>query len=365
MGTSSRKELKIFSSYRETTHGTPHTTAFIELRGLMPNPVPEWQYESDEGKSGSGEFGTKHEAQAVFCPWNFTSGGRMSEIAYFISYFQGKRYTPTTVGSLEQHELFHWAVENRVMDTFSFERGTGGTGNNEVYAGSVVNEFSFNIAQGGNGKAEFSAGGFTNKHRIVAQEFALNAAGNMSSGAFDISSEPIVNYKCCRVWKGDSANTIKANSASFGGENLNGNVVEITNLIDSITITGNNGMSGENLIRAGDCGIINNWERGDKVYTLEVVMRKDTTNGLDTDTMLRTDDQIALEIQFIGPYIAGTDPYVIDFVFPVVQAETGETEDDGSPIAGTIPFKVYQDSTDTACEIFVQSEVGTAYNATV
>jgi hypothetical protein len=94
-------------------------------------------------------------------------------------------------------------------------------------------------------------------------------------------------------------------------------------------------------------------------------MRKDLLNGFNTDTMLRTDDQMAIEVQFIGPYIAGTDPYVIDFVFPVVQIETGETEDDGSPIAGTIPFKVYQDSTGSAMEVFVQSEVGTAYNATV
>ena len=322
-------------------------------------------YESDEGKLGSGEHGKKHEAQAVYTPWSYNSDGRLSDIAYQLAYFMGKPYTVNTSGSLEQHQLFHLGVDNRVLPSFSFERGVGGTGKNTVYSGAMVNEFSFGIAQGGNGRVEFTSGGFCNKHRIVAQAFALNAAGNMSSGAFDISGEPLVNYKCCRIWIGDSANAIKAGSAQFGGENLTGSVVEISNLIDSLTITGNNGLTGENLIRAGGCGVINNWERGDRVFTLEIVMRKDLLNGLDTDALLRADTQKAIEIQFIGPYIAGTDPYCLILLLPVVQIETGETEDDGSPIAGTIPFKVYQDSTGTAMEAFVQSQVGTAYNATV
>lgn len=365
MGTNSRKRDKLFFSYREGTHGTPNTTAFLEARGTMPNPVPTWLSESNVGKMGSGEHGTRHEGQAVFAPWSYTSDGRLSEIAYLLSYFQSRTYTPVTSGSLEQHELFHLGVDDRVLKSFSFEKGPGGTGNNKVYSSSVVNEFSFNIAQGGNGRAEFTAGGFCSKHRIVNQAIAENAAGNMSTGAFTISGEPLVNYKCCRVWMADSANSIKAGSANFGGDNLGANLVELTNLIDSITITGNNGMTGENMLRGGGCGVINNWERGDRAFTLEIVLRKDLINGIDSDLFLRGDTQKAIEINFNGPYIAGTDPYSIIMVLPVVQIETGETEDDGSPIAGTIPFMVYQDTTGSAFECFVQSQVGTAYNATI
>ena len=365
MGTTSRKADKLFFSYREGSHGTPNTTAFLEARGTMTHPVPAWLSESNEGKMGSGEHGTQHEAQAVFTPFSYESDGRLSEIAYGLSYFQSSTYSVVTSGSLEQHELFHLGVNDRVLKSFSFEKGLGTAGNNTVYAGAMVNEFSFTIAQGGNGKAVFTMGGFCNKHRIVNQAFALNASGNMSSGAFTISGEPLVNYKCCRIWMADSANTIKANSASFGGENLGANLVELTNLIDSITITGNNGITGENLLRAGGCGIVNNWERGDRVYTLEITLRKDLVNGIDSDLYLRGDTQKAIEVQFIGPYIAGSDPYCLIMVLPVVQLETGGSEDDGSPIAETLPFKVYQDSTGSAFEVFVQSQIGTAYNATI
>ena len=361
MARTSRKRDKIFFSYRQAGMGTPHTTCFHEGRGTMTFPEPEYQFESDKNKLGSGEHGRKTELQATWAPWTYTCQ-RMSEIAYFLSYFQGRQYAVTTSGSLEQHELFHLGVDDRVMPLFTFQYGTGTA--NAVFSDNVVNEFSITVAAGGNGIIEATFSGWGNKHRIVGQAFALNATGSMSSGAFSFASEPMINFKSCRFWKADAANTIKANSASFGGDNLGANVIELTQYINACTITGNNGMSAEDMARAGGSGVINDQDRGDRAYTLELPMRKDNANNLNTDALIITDTQMAVEAQFIGPYIAGSDPYCLIMVFPVVQLQAGP-EDDGSPISKADTFEIMQDSTGSAFEAFVQSEVGTAYNATV
>jgi hypothetical protein len=286
----------------------------------------------------------------------------MSEIAYLISYFQGKAYTVSTSGSLERHELFHLDVDQRTLPSFTFEYGIGGTGNNVVFAGNVVNEFTLTFAAGGNGKVEATFTGWGNKHRKVANAWALNAAGDMSTGAFSFSSEPIVNYKCTNLWKADTALHVKASSADFSGNDLGANLVTLTTLYNSFTMTGNNGMTADDMARAGGCGTISNWERGDRAYTLELALRKDVVNGLDSDNLIINDTQMAFELEFNGPYISGTDPYAIEFFFPVVQVMKG-AEDDESPISETITYEVFQDSSGDAFEVFVQSQVSQAYNS--
>ncbi len=360
MATESRKKDRIFFSQKEASAGTPNTTCFFEGYGLMTKPEAEYQIETDKGKLGTGEHGTRGEIQAVWTPWTYTCD-RLSEIAYMLSYFQGRDYTVSTSGDLEIHQLLALPVQSRVLPTFSFEYGTGGTGNNTVYSRAMVNEFSITFANGDNGVVEATFSGFANRHRVVANEIAVNAAGNMSSGLFDLSSEPLVNYKCARFWAANSADFIRIPSVDFGGPDLGAGLQDITTYIDSCTITGNNGMTISDMARAGGCGVINNNDRGDPVYTLELVQRKDNSNALDSDTLILADTTKAFEVEFRGPYISGTDPYAIEWLFPNVQLQSG-AEDDGTPIAKTIPFDVFQDTNKDACNIFVQSEVSNSYN---
>jgi hypothetical protein len=364
MAVESRKKDRVFFSYREASAGTADTTCFFEGRGTMTFPEPEYQQESDKGKLGSGEHGTGTELQAVWTPWTYTCD-RMSELCYFLSYFQGRTYTPTTVVALEQHQFLGLPVESRELPTFSFEYGLGGTGLNKVLSRAFVNEYSITLANGDNGVVEATFSGFANRHRISSNAIAANAAGNMSSGAFSFASEPLVNYKCTKLWKADTAQFVRGNSADFNGANLGANLVNLTALYDSLTMTGNNGMTISDMARAGGCGIINNNERGDREYTLEIAIRKDATNGLDSDALFIADTKMAIEVEFTGPYISGSDPYSIEWLYPVVMLTGGAPEDDGSPIVKTYVFEVFDDSNNEAMNAFAQSQVGTAYNAAV
>ena len=363
MATENPRKNKVFFSYREATAGTPDTNCFFEGRGTMTLPEPEYQFETDKMKLGSGEHGTKQELQAVWTPFTY-SCKRMSEIAYFLAYFQGKNYAVSTSGSLERHELWHLGTDDTTLPTFTMEFGTGGTGNNTVISGCMVNEFSITLASGGNGTPEVTFSGFGNRHQISSGIIAANSAGNMDSSdeAFDFDGEPYVNYKACSIWMADSVNAnLKASSVDFSGEDLGANLVNLSTLINTMTITGSNGITAEDLPRAGSSGIINTFERSDRTYTLEINLRKDNSS-INTDTLILADTQKAIEIQYAGKYISGTDPYGIDIFFPVVQVNSG-AEGEGSPIDKTIPFEVFEDSTNTACDIFVQSEVSDPYNA--
>jgi hypothetical protein len=362
MASFTRKASKVFFSYRQSGINVPHTTAFFEGNGTMDLPEPEPQLELDKGKLGSGEHGTKGELQAIWTPFTYTCD-RMSEIAYFMSYFQGKLYAVVTSGSLEKHEFFHLGVNDRTMPLFTMEYSTTGAASNVVMSDCVVNEFSITLSNGGNGVVEATFSGFGNRHRIVNNAIALNATGTMSSGAFDFSSEPLLNYKCCKLWIANTANHLKANSVDFSGEDLGAGLVNLTTLLNTITFGGNNGMTADNMARAGGCGVLNDHERGDRAYTMEINLRKDN-DFIDTDTLIVGDTQKAVELEFNGPFISGTDPYAIQWLWPVVQVMSGG-EDGASPIAKTIPFEVFEDSTNSAFECFVQSQVGTAYNATV
>jgi len=116
-------------------------------------------------------------------------------------------------------------------------------------------------------------------------------------------------------------------------------------------------------LRAGGCGIINDFTRGDKVYTAELNLRKNDSE-MNTETLLLNNTPKAMELLFAGPYISGTDPYAIDILWPVVQLSGTDAEDDATVINKTVPLDIYEDSANSAFEVFIQTEVGTAYNAT-
>jgi len=365
MAIESQRAKKCFFSYKESTPGTPNTTAFFEGRGMMALPSTEPQLESDKMKLGSGEHGTKSEIQAIWTPFSYTCD-RMSELAYFLSYFQGRPYTVSPSGSLERHELFHFGTEEMTLPSFTIEYGLGGTGNNSVIAGCTVNEFSITFSSGGNGRVEATFSGWGNRHYWNAGAITERPAGNMNTGdnnLFDFGSEPIVNYKCCNLWVADTADHVKGDSVDFTGENLGANLINLTTLLNSITLSGNNGATVADKARAGGYGIVNDFVRGDRSYNLEINLRKNLST-LDTDAAIIANTQRAVELLFNGKYISGTDPYAIDFFWPKVQF-IGDAQDDASPISITLPCEVFEDTTNSAFEVFVQSQIGTAYNATI
>lgn len=361
MALESDKSKRIFFSYKETTANTPNTTCFFEGRGAkMAFPEPEYQLESDKNKMGSGEHGKKAELQALWVPWSYTCE-RLSEVAYFMSYFQGKSYTVVSHGTPQVHEIYHLLDTERTLPTFTMEYGTGGTGNNKVITGCIVNEFSISFTNGGNGKVEATFSGFGNRHKKVASVFTEHDAGNMETGAFDFSSEPLLNYKCLNVWYANTMLDVDANSVSFGGEDLGTGLTNITTLINSITMGGSNGFAAADHARAGGCGILNDYVRGDRTYSLEINIRKDDSS-INTDTLILANTQRALEIQYAGKMIDGNNHYAVDFFYPVVQLMSAP-EDTSNPINKNIPFEIFQDSNKDAFLMFAQSAVTAAYNS--
>lgn len=359
------KRYRAWFSRKEATAFTADTTAFFEGRGKMTLPEPEYQVESDYGKLGSGEHGKKNELQAVWAPWTYTCD-RLSEIAYFLSFFQGNDdafIVPSAGLSLTYvHELKHLPVRSRTLPTFTIEMLTGESTDNEVISGCIVNEFSLSFSSGGNGLIEASFSGWGNRHRVVDGALTANAAGSMSSGAFDFSAEPLVNFKACDFWLADAMeSSFGKTSVDFEGEDLGANLKNVTSLVSSVTISGNNGMSADNAARAGGHGVLNDSTRGDRRYTFEFSMWKNRTT-IDFNTERLTDKQRSFELGFYGKDIETNYPYGLDIFFPVVQVLSGP-EDEGSPITKSYTTEVFEDTEGDSMIAYVQSKVNVGYNS--
>lgn len=365
MAQTSRKEYRLWFNSKESTAGTRDTFEFFEARSMTGTfPATTYMRESDMGKLGAGEHGTQAELQACYTPWSYTAQ-RLSEVAYFMSYCLGRTDTVECRNHLQQaynHQLKPLAVTSRTMPTFSHQYSKQAATAAESFTYNICNDISLTLATGGNGLIDFTANGFGNLHYDNSGVLTRNATVNNSSfsSEYSFSAEPLVNYKCCKVWYGDSLESTPLVQASVDMENYNlSNPTEITSVIDSINITINNGMSAEDLLRAGGCGVINNAERGDRTITLEIALRKDT----DFDAISLADTQKAIEIQFLGPAIGGGYRYGMKFFFPVVQIDA-ITQDDSSPIVETIPFMVFEDSNRDPFYCYVNSKCGIAYNDT-
>jgi hypothetical protein len=362
MAQENKNQYKCFFTYREATAGTADTNCFFECHGMMTKPPTTYNFISDKGKLGTGEFGNKQKVAAGWVTWSYKTSV-LSEILFLLSYFQGSSYGVSTSGDLERHELFHLSTATTTLPTFTMQYGTGGTGNNAVYTGCVVNEFSIPFANSPTGEAEATFSGFANS-LSYAGGFTLNTVGDMDTAdaAFSFSTEPCLNYRNLSVWMADSVQTnLKGSCVDFAAHDLGANLQTLSPLINSITVGGTNGMSPENLARPGGGGAINTFERSDKNYTVEIDWRKDTSI-LNTDTTIIADTQRALEVQYAGKYISGTDPYGLDMFFPVVQFNDSP-EGEENPVNQSSTLSVFQDSNGTACDIFGQTEVGTPYNA--
>jgi len=348
---------RVFFSRLESPAGTPSTTNFFEGHGKFILPDSEYMFESNGGKTGTGEAGTKQDLQATMTTFTYETD-TFSEVAYFMAYALGRSYSVVS-GTTEKHDLRILQINDLVLPTFTIEYGKSGT--NVVLSGCVINELTLNFQQGGNGIAKCNVSGFCSKYRKVANAFALNAAGTVSTGVNDLSSEPLLNYQCLNVYLGTAVDALTgAGDVSFTSENLAGTPTTLTSLVNSVNITINNGMTNADQIRAGGCGVRNYFKRGVRNVNLELAIQKDDAT-IDTDAAIIAGTQYALELQWNGPIIASTDPYALDILFYNIQFNQG-AQDDGTPINKTIPCTVFEDSDGTSIRAFVQSEIGTQYN---
>jgi hypothetical protein len=361
MSLHSRRESKVFFTFKEGTSGVPSTSCFFEGRGTMTFPEPEYKFESDQGKLGSLEHGTLAELQAIATPFSYKTSGRLSEVLYFLS-FLGLTDTVYTKSGYYQHDMRLYDVTTRTLPTFTIEYGTGGTSNNTVFSGCVVNEISLTLQKGGTGVIDCTVNGFGNRHRWASNVLAENAAGNLSTGTVTITTEPLFNFSSCKIWIGTSPNGgLLSPSGSLIADNLAGET-EISKLVQSVKITINNGMNADDLIRASGYGVINLWERGDRSITLEMDLYKDTSI-VSIDPILVANTNKSIEIQYNGKYITGSTPYALDMLFTKCQI-LGAPENDDTPIAKSLKFEVHQDTTYILpLLIFAQTAVSTAYNA--
>jgi hypothetical protein len=362
MALTSRKRDKLYFTYKEATAGTADTAAFFEGRGTMDFPEPDYQHESDYGKLGSGEHGKKAELQAVWTPFSYKPQ-RFSEIASMLAHFQGKADYPRLIATgAYMHELKHLTVANRVLTTFGFQYGPAAA--NMVMSGCTVNEFSLAFNGGGNGVVDATFSGAGNRHRISAGAMAENATGSLAAGEISFAAEPLLNYKSVKLFIADSLEaTPGITSLSTSGPDLGANQVDITSLLSSFTITGSNGMNAENQARAGGYGLLNDFTRGDRRYTLEMVLRKDAA-VLDINAMLPLNTQKSLEFQFMGPFIGTTNyRYSFHIFFPLMQILKAP-ENNESPVGRTVTTEIFEDANGDSMIAYVQSAVAVGYNAT-
>lgn len=363
MSQENKNQYKCFFTYKEATAGTADSNCFFEGHGMMTKPPTSFNFITDKGKLGTGEFGNRQKVAAGWASWTYKTSV-LSEILFLLSYFQGDSYAVSTSGDLERHELRHQTTSVVTLPTFGMQYGTGGTGNNTVYSGCVVNEYSIPFANSPTGEAEATFSGFGNRLSFTNGLLVANSAGDLdkADAVFDFTSEPCLNYRTLKVWLADSVNdNLKGSCVDFSGDDLGANLLTLSPLINSITLGGTNGMSPENLARPGGGGIINTFNRSDKNYTVEIDWRKDNAI-INPETAILDNTQYALEVQCAMKPIAGTDPYAIDVFFPAIQFNDSP-EGEENPVNKSTTLSVFQDTNDTACDIFGQSQVGTAYNA--
>lgn len=368
MSTESRKESVVYFRSKEATAGTEDTFDFFQSNSvIITKPPSVAMKESNLGKLGSGEFGTKEEIQAIYSTFSMKAS-RLSEVLYLLSFALGKedslsiRDVPNTITS---HLLTHLAITSRTLPTFTFMYKDGIR--THLCTHSVITDFTLTLANGGNGLVDFTANGVCNMHSDNSGTLTKqNAATVWSSGAYTsiIASEPLINYKGCNFYMGTATEAVPLvhGSVSYSASDL-ANSETLTPFINSVTITGNNGFSAEDALRAGGGGIINNQERKEYSYTLELNLRKDDTLPASSfDARSLADTQCAIEIQWQGKIIKDALRYAMNIFFPVVQI--GQiAEDDESPINQTIPCTVFADSQGTAIQIYGQNKIGIRLNA--
>ena len=148
MSTESRKESILYLRSKEATAGTEDTFDFFQTNScVMTKPPSTVMQESNLGKLGSGEFGTKTELQAIYTPFSIKCS-RLSEFLYFMSFF-GKEDSMRIVdanNNIFSHQLDHLAISSPTVPTFNFLYKDGVQKHCAVHC--IITDFSFTLASG-------------------------------------------------------------------------------------------------------------------------------------------------------------------------------------------------------------------------
>lgn len=367
MSTESRKESKLYLRSKENSAGTEDDFDFFETNScVMTRPKTNWLKEGNLGKLGQGEFGDKTELQACYSSFSVKCQ-RLSEFNYFMAYFLGKEDSMRSIdanNSIFSHNLRHLPITSRTIPTFTALYLDGSE--THVMSHCIITDFTYTLASGGNGVIDATFNGICNLHYdnggTITKDIVTN---DWSSGAYTstVAAEPLINFKGCRFFIGSATEAIPLVHAniSYGTSDLSSNT-EITSYISSITVTGNNGITGEDTIRANSGGVLNNQERKDFAFTCELNLRKDdSTPSTSFYSLIENDTTRAFEIDWRGKVIKESLRYAFNQFFPVIQIDD-VTEDDESPINQTIPCIVHADTQGTAFDYYTQNKIGLRYN---
>lgn len=359
------RDHHLHCSYKEVKTGNenaPQTYADVNSRiesmAIMNFPEPTRYYEGNEGKLGTGQHGLSGNLQSIGTPFSISRVTKFSEFLYFLSFLCGKAITPSQVVANVYSQLIEMlGVNSLEMPTFTFEHGNETA--NAKYAGNVINSASITLPINAGHIIDASFEGWGNGHYPSSGTLTKLATGTMASAEEDLSSEPLINAKCCQVWIADALEGTFTQDPT--GEDLDGNLVDITKYINTITIGINNGMTIDGAMRGGGCGIVNDWTRGLPAVTLEINLRKDVS-AVDFCAFALADTPKAIEILYQGPIFDTTYRYAIDMFFPVIEIR-GTTEDDAVPASHALTTKVYEDSDGCAFKAYAQTPIDEGYNA--
>ena len=361
MATESPRGKKVFFSYVEAVAGTPDTNCFFEGGGqFMTKPSITPTQESDQGKMGAGEYGTRAETQAYWTEFTYTFQ-RLSEIGYFANFAMGRADVPVTAtGDGEAHISQVLLAASRILPTFTIEYGVGSA--NTVCSHCIINEFSLSASRGGTGVVEGSISGFCNTHTVAAGVFALNSTGSMATGVNDLTAEPLVNYRAFEAWIGAglAAPINTADDFDFEATNLTATPTEITALLDGFTLRVNNGLTVDQLARPGGNGILSDQNRADPNIEFELLLRKDIA-VYNPYTVLLADTQNSIELLFRNVEISAGEPYALNIILPYTQIIAND-ENDETPTSYTLPCEVHQDSSGDPLLIGVQNKIAIGFN---
>ena len=365
MATVSPRGQNVYFSSKEATAGTPDTTCFFKGSGpFMVKPAQSPTQESDKGKMGAGEYGTIAETQAYWSEFTYTFQ-RLSEIGYFFCNAMGLTDVVDAGLNGQAHICRVLPVATRALPTFTIEYGPGGASANAVYAHCIINEVSLTATKGGTGIVEGTVSGFCNAHSVSAGVFSVLAAGSMATPTHAITAEPLVNIRSFLSYIGTGVATTLDSGGDFDytGTDLTATPTTVTTLIDGFTLRYNNGLTVDQLARPGGNGIISDTNRGDPNVEFELMLRKDIAS-YDPTTPLLADTQLAMEFLFTSKLIGGTEYYALDIVLPEVQI-TGQSENDETPTALTIPCEVHADSNGDPLIIGIQNNISDEFNDTI
>lgn len=362
----SRKN-RVFFTYAENKAGFENSpesyaesNARFEGRGEMTVPEPTRVFQTNRGRFGSGEHGTEAELMGIAAPWSYRCD-RPFEIGYFLSYLLGHSDRVINNSTPYIHELKCLGVDSLELPTFGFQLGDGVS--NIVYSGAIVNECTIKFPFGEtNGRIDATFSGFANSHYINVVDFARLPEGTISIADESISTDPILNVKGCRVWLADSLETsFGITSVDTAGEDLDINLVELTALVNSITLTISNGIRLEDRLKATARGLLNDWVRGKREIQCELNMRRDSVI-VNWGQIADAETPKALEVEWLGPNIYGTEERcAFNFFIPKFQTLSAQ-QDMGTPVSENILTEIFMDSTGNPLLAYFKNEKSVGFN---